>query len=183
VFFVLFVVEIPYLGYSIKTTTTTTTKTRRTGRNFSRLLLRVETMKRSIATLLVGAALLAANLCAAEEVSSLRGHAVTDDSDAVLNKPTLAVPGGFDVAWEEQPPMIPHPIDKYSIDLRQNGCLKCHSPATYEANRAPVVADSHFFDRDGNRTESVAPRRYFCTQCHAAQAGAMPLVENIFPGR
>ena len=79
--------------------------------------------------------------------------------------------------------MIPHPIDKYSIDLRQNGCLKCHSPATFETAKAPVVADSHFLDRDGNRTEKVAARRYFCTQCHASQAGAMPLVENVFQGR
>mgnify|MGYP001824067242 CR=1 FL=1 len=141
-------------------------------------------MKRPIACLLLGAAtLLATGLGAAEQVSSLRGHAVTDDSDAVLNKQTLAVPGGFDVAWEEQPPMIPHPIDKYSIDLRQNGCLKCHSPATYEANKAPKIADSHFFDRNGNPTEKVAARRYFCTQCHAPQAGAMPLVENVFPSR
>ncbi|WP_200235988.1 nitrate reductase cytochrome c-type subunit [Thiohalocapsa halophila] len=141
-------------------------------------------MNRSITAALLGAVALAAStLCAAEEVSSLRGHAVTDDSDAVLNKQTLSVPGGFDVAWEEQPPMIPHPIDNYSIDLRQNGCLKCHSPATFEANNAPVIADSHFFDRDGKRTEKVAPRRYFCTQCHAPQAGAMPLVENILPSR
>jgi cytochrome c-type protein NapB len=141
-------------------------------------------MKQPIACwLIVALALFAATLSAAEQVSSLRGHAVTDDSDAVLNKQTLAVPGGFNVAWEEQPPMIPHPIDKYSIDLRQNGCLKCHSPATFEANKAPRVADSHFFDRDGNPTEKVAPRRYFCTQCHAPQAGAMPLVENVFSNR
>jgi cytochrome c-type protein NapB len=141
-------------------------------------------MKPSTTVRLIGAAaMLAAGLCVAEQVSSLRGHAVTDGSDEVLNKPTLAVPGGFDVAWEEQPPMIPHPIDKYSIDLRQNGCLKCHSPATYEANNAPKIADSHFFDRDGNPTEKVAARRYFCTQCHAPQASAMPLVENVFPGR
>lgn len=79
--------------------------------------------------------------------------------------------------------MSKHPIDKYNIDLRQNGCLKCHSPATYEINKAPKVADNHFFDRDGNLFETIAPRRYFCTQCHAAQAGAMPLVENVFDKR
>jgi cytochrome c-type protein NapB len=145
-------------------------------------------MKRPITNLIPGlllgaTALLATAAATAEEVSSLRGHAVTDDSDPVLNKQTLAVPGGFEVAWEEQPPMIPHPVEHYSIDLRQNGCLKCHSPATFEANNAPVVADSHFYDRDGNRTEKVAPRRYFCTQCHAPQAGAIPLVENIFQNR
>jgi len=141
-------------------------------------------MGRPIARLLLGlAALLITGPTMAEELSSLRGHAVTDESDMVLNKQTLSVPGGFAVAWEEQPPMIPHPIGKYRINLRQNGCLKCHSPATYEANNAPVIATSHFFDRDGKRTEKVAPRRYFCTQCHAPQAGVMPLVENIFPSR
>jgi nitrate reductase (cytochrome), electron transfer subunit len=142
------------------------------------------TITKTIARAPIGAALLLLGLAAAaEDVTSLRGHAITDAESPSLNKPVIAVPGGFDVAWEEQPPLIPHPIDKYSIDLRQNGCLKCHSPATYEANKAPKVADSHFFDRDGNRTEQLAPRRYFCTQCHAPQTGAMPLVENIFQGR
>ena len=141
-------------------------------------------MRQPIATLLIGvAAMLTTVTGLAEEVSSLRGHALTDASDPALNKPTVALPGGFNVAWEEQPPMIPHPIDKYSIDLRQNGCLKCHSPATFETAKAPKIADSHFFDRDGNPTEKVAARRYFCTQCHAPQAGAMPLVENVFQGR
>jgi len=143
-------------------------------------------MNTRIATLLLGLLVPAAATVGptlADEVSSLRGHAVTDASDETVHKQTLAVPGGFAVAWEEQPPMIPHPIDKYSIDLRQNGCLKCHSPATFEANNAPVIAESHFYDRDGNRLDGLAPRRYFCTQCHAPQAGAMPLVENVFGDR
>lgn len=141
-------------------------------------------MRKPITTLLLAViALLASGMSTAEEIRSLRGHALTEESDDVINKAIMAVPGGFEVAWEAQPPMIPHPIDKYSVDLRQNGCLKCHSPATYEANKAPKIADSHFFDRDGNPTEKVAPRRYFCTQCHAPQAAAMPLVENVFQGR
>jgi cytochrome c-type protein NapB len=141
-------------------------------------------MKTLPAAILLGlAALCAAAVVAADEVASLRGHAVTDDADDVLNKPTLAVPGGFGVAWEEQPPMIPHPIDKYSIDLRQNGCLKCHSPATFEAAKAPQYTDTHRIDRDGKKLEGLAPRRYFCTQCHAPQAGAIPLVENVFGDR
>jgi cytochrome c-type protein NapB len=139
--------------------------------------------ERWLAMLIGIAALLTTSVVLSADVASLRGHAVTDESDPAVNKPTIAQPGGFQVAWEEQPPMIPHPIDKYSIDLRQNGCLKCHSPSTFEANKAPKVADSHFFDRDGNPTEKVAPRRYFCTQCHAPQASAMPLVENVFGNR
>jgi cytochrome c-type protein NapB len=119
----------------------------------------------------------------AEELKSLRGHAITDAADEAMNKPTLAIPGGFAVAWEEQPPMIPHPIENYSIDLRQNGCLKCHSPATFEAAKAPRYTDTHRIDRDGKQLDRLAPRRYFCTQCHAPQAGAMPLVENVFGER
>ncbi|AFL76055.1 nitrate reductase cytochrome c-type subunit [Thiocystis violascens] len=141
-------------------------------------------MNRRVAILLCGfAAAGLAPAALAEEIESLRGHAVTDPSDASPNKPTLAVPGGFVVGWEAQPPLIPHPIDKYSIDLRQNGCLKCHSPDTFETAKAPKIADSHFYDRDGNKLDGLAPRRYFCTQCHAPQAGAMPLVENVFGDR
>lgn len=120
---------------------------------------------------------------AQQGIETLQGNKVSDEPAPVTNKRTLAIPGGFGVAWEKQPPLIPHPIDKYSIDLRQNGCLKCHSPATYEIAKAPKVGDSHFYDRDGNRLENVAPRRYFCTQCHAAQAGAIPLVDNQFGDR
>lgn len=141
-------------------------------------------MSRRFAALLFGtAAVCLTGAVWAADVESLRGHAVTDASDPTLNKATLAVPGGFGVGWEEQPPMIPHPIDKYSIDLRQNGCLKCHSPATFEAAKAPRVADSHFLDRDGKKLDHLAPRRYFCTQCHAPQTGAMPLVDNVFGER
>ncbi|MBK1716759.1 nitrate reductase cytochrome c-type subunit [Thiocystis violacea] len=141
-------------------------------------------MNRSVAAMLLGlAATGLASAIAAEDVTSLRGRAVTDESDPAVNKPTVAVPGGFALGWEKQPPMIPHPIDKYSIDLRQNGCLKCHSPATFEIAKAPKVGDSHFFDRDGVKLDHLAPRRYFCTQCHAPQTGAIPLVENVFEGR
>lgn len=138
-------------------------------------------MNRRFAALLFGtAAACMTSATLAADVESLRGHAVTDASDPALNKSTLAVPGGFGVGWKQQPPMIPHPIDKYRIDLRQNGCLKCHSPATYETAKAPRIADSHFLDRDGRTLDHLAPRRYFCTQCHAPQTGAMPLVENVF---
>ena len=129
----------------------------------------------------LAAACLASALCAADE-ASLPGDALRDASGPTPSKPTLAVPGGFERGWEKQPPMIPHPIDKYSIDLRQNGCLKCHSPATFEVAKAPKVGDSHFLDRDGQKLDHLAPRRYFCTQCHAPQTGAIPLVDNVFEG-
>jgi cytochrome c-type protein NapB len=124
-----------------------------------------------------------ANLGAAEEVSSLRGHAVTDDSD---RRAEQADAGGARrlrrglgrTAADDPPPdrQVQHrPAPERLPQVPQ--------PRHLRGQGAPVVADSHFFDRDGNPTEKVATRRYFCTQCHAAQAGAMPLVENVFPGR
>jgi cytochrome c-type protein NapB len=35
-------------------------------------------------------------------------------------------------------------------------------------------------DSDGNVLSNVAPRRYFCLQCHVPQTDAAPIVENTF---
>ncbi len=42
------------------------------------------------------------------------------------------------------------------------------------------VGVTHYMDRDGNVLGDISPRRYFCEQCHVAQADAKPLVENTF---
>jgi cytochrome c-type protein NapB len=93
------------------------------------------------------------------------------------------VQGGIARSYKEQPPMIPHAIEKYEISLRLNGCLKCHSEETYQAEKAPKLGDSHYLDRDGKRLDKVSMRRYFCTTCHAVQFDGAPLVENGFQGR
>ncbi len=93
------------------------------------------------------------------------------------------VQGGIQRSYKEQPPMIPHAIDKYDISLRLNGCLKCHSEETYQAEKAPKLGDSHYLDRDGKRLEKVSMLRYFCTQCHAVQFNSQALVDNNFQGR
>jgi nitrate reductase (cytochrome), electron transfer subunit len=104
-------------------------------------------------------------------------------SAATERRRVEVVQGGIPRSYKEQPPMIPHAIEKYEISLRVNGCLKCHSPETYQTEKAPKLGDSHFLDRDGNRLEKVSTRRYFCTQCHAVQFDGVPLVENAFQGR
>jgi cytochrome c-type protein NapB len=43
-----------------------------------------------------------------------------------------------------------------------------------------MVSITHYQDRDGNFLADVAPRRYFCEQCHVPQVDAKPLVENTF---
>ncbi|GAA0593994.1 nitrate reductase cytochrome c-type subunit [Caenispirillum bisanense] len=83
-------------------------------------------------------------------------------------------------AYPEQPPVIPHAIQGYEVNLNTNRCLTCHSRVYTQAVQAPMVSVTHYTDRDGNVLGSVAPRRYFCTQCHVQQTDARPLVSNSF---
>jgi len=45
-----------------------------------------------------------------------------------------------------------------------------------------MLGESHFLTRDGKKLDHVSSRRYFCTQCHAPQLEANPLVKNEFKG-
>jgi cytochrome c-type protein NapB len=135
------------------------------------------TLTMTLATALVGPS-------AVSGVESLRGGAdLTDESVEPERRKVEVVQGGFDRSFKEQPPMVPHGIDKYSIDLRQNGCLKCHSEATAEKENTKPTPESHYLDRDGNKLDKLSSRRYFCTQCHAVQMQGQPLVDNTFEGR
>jgi cytochrome c-type protein NapB len=82
--------------------------------------------------------------------------------------------------YPEQPPVIPHSIRGYQIDLNSNRCLQCHSRKATELSQAPMVSVTHFMDRDGQVLTSVSPRRFFCTQCHVTQMKLRPLVGNSF---
>jgi cytochrome c-type protein NapB len=82
--------------------------------------------------------------------------------------------------YPEQPPVIPHSIDGYQIDLRSNKCLSCHARARTAESQAPMVSITHFMDRDGQFLASVSPRRYFCTECHVPQNETKPPVSNDF---
>ena len=82
--------------------------------------------------------------------------------------------------YPEQPPVIPHSIDGYQIDLNSNKCLSCHARARTAESQAPMVSITHFMDREGQFLASVSPRRYFCTQCHVPQNVTTPPVSNDF---
>lgn len=82
--------------------------------------------------------------------------------------------------YAQQPPLIPHRIRDYKINLRSNKCLTCHHPERANQVGAPPVPVSHFIDRDGNKLQHVSARRYFCVQCHVPQDGVVPLVANTF---
>lgn len=79
-----------------------------------------------------------------------------------------------------QPPLIPHDITGYNINVKFNKCLTCHSWANYKQANATKISLTHFEDRDKNVLSNVSARRYFCTQCHVPQVDAPPLVENTF---
>lgn len=82
--------------------------------------------------------------------------------------------------YTSQPPVIPHSIESYRIDLNSNKCLTCHARSRTGDSGAPMVSVTHFMDRDGQFRATVSSRRYFCTQCHVAQLNVKPLVDNVF---
>lgn len=120
-------------------------------------------------------------LASAEEVISLRG---TTDLDQGAKAPTVKrynkdeEPIARD--YIQQPPLIPHAIAKYRINLKSNKCLSCHSWKNYRQYGATKISQTHFEDRDDHVLANVSARRYFCTQCHVPQVNAKPLVENDF---
>lgn len=82
--------------------------------------------------------------------------------------------------YPEQPPVIPHAIRGYEITLNANRCLTCHGRQFTEQSQAPMISITHFMDRDDQILATVSARRYFCTQCHAPQTEAKPLVDSRF---
>ncbi|MEB6336350.1 nitrate reductase cytochrome c-type subunit [Serratia rhizosphaerae] len=82
--------------------------------------------------------------------------------------------------YVNQPPMIPHSIDGYQVSKNTNRCLQCHGVEHYRTTGAPRISPTHFIDSDGRVRGDVAPRRYFCLQCHVPQTDAAPIVGNNF---
>jgi cytochrome c-type protein NapB len=142
-------------------------------------------MKKIVTIAIAGVSVLGALTASvsAEGVSSLRGTNNIDSGAKIYEKKQqLKAEGGFERSWEEQPPTIPHTIDKDRISLRENTCMKCHSEKNFEKEKAPKVGDSHYFTRDGKELKVISSSRYFCNQCHIPQLDAAPLVENTFQG-
>ncbi len=82
--------------------------------------------------------------------------------------------------YRQQPPLIPHKIEKYQINLNVNQCLRCHDWPYNTQFNAPKVSETHYVDRQGANTDKIAPTRWFCTQCHVTQQNAPELIENMF---
>jgi cytochrome c-type protein NapB len=115
------------------------------------------------------------------EIESLRGVTGIDQSGKAP-EPKKYAKDGEPIArdYVQQPPLIPHKIDNYTINLKSNKCLSCHSWKHYRESGATKISQTHFANRDEQVLANVSARRYFCTQCHVPQVNAPPLVENEF---
>lgn len=134
--------------------------------------------------LLVGGALLTVLAHAAPNlplVDPMRGATVLDQEP---KPPMMQTTENKDVrrgrAYAQQPPTIPHQTDGYQVDKNFNKCLNCHARTKAEQMQAVPVSITHYMGREGMPLASIAPARYFCTQCHVTQVEAKPLVENTF---
>lgn len=140
-------------------------------------------MKKSVLAglILLSASALNSTLIVAGEVKSLRGSIELDTpSDAVEIKRNINDKAPINRDFVHQPPLIPHKIKGYKINMKFNKCLTCHSWTNYKKAGATKISQTHFEDRAGDAHSNVAARRYFCTQCHVPQADAKPLVQNEF---
>ncbi len=111
-------------------------------------------------------------------VSTLRGADV--DEPVIVDQVHRNVEGRMQRNYRQQPPLIPHSIEQYQIDLRTNQCLSCHDWTKAGERNAPTLSMTHYLDREGRELDQIAGTRYFCNQCHVPQADALPLVDNVF---
>lgn len=129
-------------------------------------------------TLLI--AMTATVLAVEPDIATLRSTALDESEDA----PRMMLQSNSDLRrarnYPEQPPVIPHKIEGYQVDINVNKCLTCHNRRAVEESQAPMVSITHFMDRDGQFLASISPRRYFCNQCHVPQHEVKPLVGNNF---
>ena len=139
-------------------------------------------MKKAAIALLVAAIAAGTGTLAAQTLNSgLRGSTpLNDEGPAPPMRPTRNTSEKETRNYPEQPPVIPHSIDGYQIDLNSNKCLSCHARARTAESQAPMVSITHFMDRDGQFLASISPRRFFCTECHVPQESVDPPVSNDF---
>lgn len=142
---------------------------------------RILTLVVTFAVVALGSAVvpISEGLSASSQVQSLRGS----DADAQDVAPeTYRIQDGVALgrAYRQQPPLVPHQVEKYEIDLKVNQCIRCHEWPNSDKEQALKMSDFHYIDQDGVRRDVVDGRRYFCLSCHVPQADAKPLVENNF---
>lgn len=138
---------------------------------------------KSVIMLVLAAAVLAASapLHSQDELKSLRG-ANPIDEPSVAPESRQSKRGNEPIPREtdQQPPLIPHEISAFQVNLEKNTCLRCHEAKGSESSNATPISRSHYLGREGEETGELSGSRYFCTLCHAPQADVEPLVGNEF---
>ena len=136
-------------------------------------------MKKIVLPIII--ALIATVAWADSEIATMRSDVPLDETTSA---PAVAKTQNTDIRqvrnYPEQPPIIPHKIDGYQIDLSVNQCMTCHSRTAIEVSQAPMISITHFMNRDGQFLATMSPRRHFCTQCHVTATDARLLVDNDF---
>jgi cytochrome c-type protein NapB len=128
-------------------------------------------------SLSLGGVLLAGVLISLSLHAELRGDSeIWSDTDVVQWQDRDVIPRDY----VQQPPMVPHTVEGYTINMNANKCLTCHSWANYREKKATKISQTHFTDREGNDLANVSANRYFCLQCHVPQADSSPVVDNTF---
>lgn len=113
--------------------------------------------------------------------SALRGPVPLDEETSPRRMtPEVNTPEREIRNYPEQPPLVPHRVDGYQLDVHVNKCLSCHARSRTGESQAPMLSITHFMDRDGQFLATVSPRRYFCTQCHVPQHAVKAPVVNTF---
>jgi len=133
----------------------------------------------TIAIFALGAVLMTSAF--AGNLGSLRGDATLSEINAAGDINQVIENGRYPANYRQQPPLIPHKIEKYQINLKVNQCMRCHNWQFAAKEGAPKISETHYTDtRTGKKLDDVVAGRWFCTQCHVPQVGAEPLVENTF---
>lgn len=114
-------------------------------------------------------------------LESLRGNAeLNEERSAEMLKRIPKDRNPIDRNYVHQPPLIPHDIRGYKVNIDSNKCLSCHGWKYAGEVGATKISPTHFVTREGITLSDVSPSRYFCLQCHVPQADAKPLIANKF---
>jgi len=145
----------------------------------------MKSLKTLLAAALVGTFMMAlpgATTVSAQEEGtwSLRGSYALNDPAPLAETKRQNTSGKMGRAYRQQPPLIPHRMDKYQITGKVNQCLRCHDWPYSNEEGAPKVSETHYTNRNGVALDTVSGTRWFCTQCHVPQVQGRALVRNKF---
>src|SRR5690349_24754451 len=103
-------------------------------------------MQRLVRTLAAASlAALAATALFAQSLDGMRGPTpIPDATQAPLLSPMRNTTEKEVRNYPEQPPLIPHSIEGYQIDLNSNKCLTCHARVRTSESQAPMISVTHF---------------------------------------